>query len=110
MTTPRTLYCHCAYAKVVPADVKQDVLTGLAKARVPFEAVADLCEMSARKDPSLKRIAEGGPARIAACFPRAVKWLFHAADVQLPDNVEVINMREEPADRVIDKLLGEVEV
>lgn len=110
MTAPRTLYCHCAYAKVVPEDVKRDVLTGLADARVPFEAVADLCEMSARRDPSLKRIAEGGPARIAACYPRAVKWLFHAADVRLPDDVEVLNMREETAEQVIDGLLREVEV
>ena len=45
------LYCHCAYAKIVPAATKQEVLERLVRSGVPFEAVPDLCEMSARKDP-----------------------------------------------------------
>ena len=39
MTSPRILYCHCAYAKVVPPAVKAAVLTGLSEADVEFEAV-----------------------------------------------------------------------
>ena len=72
----RILYCHCAFAKVVPADVKAAVLDGLLEARVEFDAVPDLCEMSARHDPRLRELSSGGPLRIAACYPRAVKWLF----------------------------------
>ena len=30
-----------------------------------FDAVADLCEMSARQDPALKRLADGGAAHFA---------------------------------------------
>ena len=80
---PRILYCHCAHAQVVPDEVKRAVLRQLSDAGVAFEAVADLCEMSARRDPSLQRLAAAGPVKIAACYPRAVKWLFAAAQAPL---------------------------
>ena len=102
MTPPtRILYCNCTYAQVVPKEVKEAVLKKLCESGVAFEAVADLCEMSARRDPSLKRLAEGGAVKIAACFPRAVKWLFHAAQAGLPvEATEVLNMRVQNADEV----------
>jgi len=103
---PRILYCHCAYAKVVPADVKTAVLNGLSEANVEFDAVPDLCEMAAHGDDRLRELAAAGPLKIAACYPRAVKWLFAAAGVQLPEQAARIwNMRVEPADAVIDGLL-----
>jgi len=102
----RILYCHCAYAQVVPKDVKNEVLERLASSGVSFDAVPDLCEMSARKDPKLKELAEG-EVRIAACYPRAVKWLFNGADVTLPDEgVQVLNMRVETAENVVTALLA----
>ena len=105
--TPRLLYCHCSFAKVVPPEVKQEVLAGLSASGKAFDAVADLCEMSARKDPALARLAEGG-SRIAACYPRAVKWLFHAAGHTISeDRVEVLNMREASAAEVLDGLFAE---
>src|SRR5436190_513941 len=105
--TTRILYCHCQYAQVVPPDVKAAVLRKLCETGVAFDAVADLCEMSARQDPSLQRLAQGGPVKIAACFPRAVKWLFHTAKADLPlDKVEVLNMRVQTAEEVINALLS----
>ena len=105
------LYCHCAYAKVVPPEVKAEVLSRLSAAGVSFEAVADLCEMSARKDPALARLAGSGATRIAACYPRAVEWLFHAAKSPLPENgVEILNMREQSADEIVDRLLADAVV
>lgn len=98
---PRILYCHCQYAQVVPREVKEAVLRKLCESGVAFDAVADLCEMSARQDPSLKRLADGGPVKISACFPRAVKWLFHTARADLPpEAAEVLNMRVQSADEV----------
>ena len=107
---PRILYCHCQYAQVVPPEVKEAVLKKLSDSGVAFDAVADLCEMSARQDPSLKRLADGGPVKIVACFPRAVKWLFHAAKADLPlDAAEVLNMRVQSAEEVCASLFnGEV--
>jgi hypothetical protein len=105
--TPRILYCHCQYAQVVPPEVKQAVLLKLCESGVAFDAVSDLCEMSARQDPSLKRLTEAGPVKIAACFPRAVKWLFHTAKADLPlDNVEVLNMRLQNAEEVTTALFS----
>ena len=107
MSAPRILYCHCAYAQVVPPEVKAAVLKKLCESGVSFEAVADLCEMSARKDATLKRLAEGDSVKIAACFPRAVKWLFHTAQASLPVNgTEVLNMRVQSADEVAAALFS----
>lgn len=104
----RILYCNCTYAKVVPPDVKAEVLKRLSDSGVAFDAVADLCDMSARKDPALQRMVGSGPLKIAACYPRAVKWLFHAAGAPLPaEGIEVLNMREDPAGAVCAKLLPE---
>ena len=104
----RILYCHCAYARVVPAEVRSAVLERLSASGVAFHVVPDLCEMSARKDPALKHIAEAGDVRIAACFPRAVRWLFHAAGAPLPDErVTILNMRQQGANEIISQLLPE---
>lgn len=107
MTPLRVLYCHCAYANVVPRAVKEEVLRRLTESGVPFDAVPDLCELSAKRDPCLTELA-AGPVRIAACYPRAVKWLFSAAGAPLPaDGVEVLNMRTDTADNIVPALLGE---
>src|SRR5262245_17232301 len=104
----RVLYCHCAYANVVPKAVKEDVLRRLTESGLPFDAVPDLCELSARKDPSLAELAADGPVKIAACYPRAVKWLFAAAGAPLPkEGVDVLNMRTDTADAVLAGLHGE---
>jgi hypothetical protein len=98
---PRILFCNCTYAQVVPPEVKAAVLKKLCDSGVAFDAVADLCEMSARHDPALKQLADGGAVKIAACYPRAVKWLFAAAQSPLPlDATEVLNMRVESAEDI----------
>lgn len=104
----RILYCRCAYAQVVPAEVKQSVLQGLAESAVAFEMVPDLCEMAARRDPHLAELAHGdGPLRIAACWPRAVEGLFHLADAPLPaEGVEIVNMRTDSAEVALAALLA----
>ena len=104
---PRILYCHCQYAQVVPKDVKDAVLKKLCESGVAFEAVADLCELAARRDPSLKRLASGGAVKIAACFPRAVKGLFHQAGADLPEeSAEIFNMRTQTASEVCMGILN----
>jgi hypothetical protein len=98
---PTILYCHCQYAQVVPKEVKDAVLRQLCESGVAFEAVADLCEMAARRDPALQRLASSGALKIAACFPRAVKGLFHQANADLsPERTEVLNMRIQTAEDV----------
>lgn len=101
--SPRILYCRCAYAQVVPTDVKDAVLDGLAAAGTSFEAVPDLCEMAARRDPHLAELARAaGGLTIAACWPRAVRGLFALADAPLPERgVTILNMRTDTAETVL---------
>ena len=106
---PRILFCHCNYAQVVPEEVKAGVLQSLCESGQAFEAVADLCEMAARRDPGLKRLAAGDePVKIAACYPRAVKWLFGGCQAPLnTERTEVVNMRELSAEDAAAAMLNE---
>jgi hypothetical protein len=87
--------------------VKQEVLAGLAASNLEFEAVPDMCEMSARRDARLAEWVESGDTlQIAACYPRAIKWLFSAAGVELPEErVKIWNMRELPASDIVTSIL-----
>ena len=102
----KLLYCNCTYAKVVPKDVKQTVLRKLSDSGLAFDAVADLCDMSARNDPGLKKVTNDGCTTIVACYPRAVKWLFHAAGTPLPDKgITILNMREDSAADIVKEIV-----
>ena len=100
------VYCHCAYANVLPAAVKDEVLQRLVQSGVPFDAVADLCQLAAAKDPALSRMSACEGLRIVACFPRAVKSLFVAAGTPLPEpGAKILNMRAQPAEEIVGRLL-----
>ena len=102
---PRVVYCNCSFARILAPEVKSQVLEGLASSGMAFDAVPDLCEMSARKDPALVQIAEGD-VTIVACYPRAVKWLFSAAGAPLDaDRSRVLNMRADSAESVLAAIL-----
>ena len=102
---PRLLYCRCAYAQVVPQETKDAVLQHLSEGDAAFDSVADLCEMSARRDPRLKTLAAAGSLKIAACHRRAVQWLFHAAEAPLnADTTEIVNMRTLSAEQAFTRL------
>ena len=104
--SPSLVYCRCAYARVVPRKVKDGVLETLAGSGVDFDAVPDLCEMSARRDPRLDEIAGAKDVTIAACYPRAVRWLFSSAGAPLDkERVTILNMREETAEAVAAAML-----
>lgn len=99
------VYCHCAYARVIPPEVKTEVLTRLASSSVEWDSVPDLCEMSARHDGHLTTLAAQGALRIAACYPRAVRSLFVAAGSPLPPETQILNMRTEAPGSIVDSLL-----
>ena len=105
MTPPHILYCHCAYANIIPAATKAHVLEELVASGVEFDAVPDLCEMAARRDPRLAEIAARPTLKIAACYPRAVKWLFASAGARTEGTeIEVVNMRTDDAQSVVERL------
>jgi hypothetical protein len=101
----RLLYCHCAFAQAVPRPVKHDVLQALTASGADFDAVADLCEMSARKDPALAEFARAEHLTCVACYPRAVRWLFSAAGTPHDDTrLRFLNMRAQTADEIVAAL------
>lgn len=104
-SSSRIVYCHCAFAQVIPADVKQGLLERLVDSGVDFDCVPDLCEMSARRDPALSELVQLSNIRIAACYPRAVHGLFTAAGTPLPKTgVEIVNLRTLNADEAFAAL------
>lgn len=104
-SSPTVVYCHCAFAKVLPEDVKKATLEGLCASDIPFDAVPDLCDMAARRDPKLRAIAQGGPVKIAACYPRAVKGLFVSVGEPLNgSHTEIRNLRVESAQEALAAL------
>lgn len=102
-----TIYCNCTYYQFIPNGVKEKVLNALKSSGTEFEAVADLCQMCARRDPELQRWAQRKSIRIIACYRRAIKWLFCAAGAPLPETgVEFLNMRCDSAEKIVSSLPG----
>jgi len=89
------LFCNCAYAGIIAPRIRQPLLQALTTAAdVELVAVADLCELAARRDPRLQACAESAKLTVVACFPRAVRGLFAAAGAPLPrEGVTFVNMR-----------------
>ena len=100
--TPRILYCHCAHAEVLPEATRAAVLEGLARLGPRVRAVADLCELAARHDDSLKDFSAG--AVVVACHPRAVRWLFARAGAPLDESTTLLNMRTQIAGDILSHL------
>ncbi|MBN2314109.1 MAG: hypothetical protein JXM79_09280 [Sedimentisphaerales bacterium] len=99
------IYCTCGYYPIISNQVKEKVLEALKNTDAEFEAVSDLCRMCAERDPALQRWVQSDSIKIIACYPRAIKWLFHAAGAPLPsEGVEILNMRCLSAEAIIAAL------
>ena len=103
------LYCRCAYAEVVPADVRDAVLAALARSGADLAAVADLCELAARHDEGLARLAQSPGLTVIACHPRAVRWLFDAAGSPLRPDATILDMRSLTADAILSQLAAHLD-
>jgi len=105
----RIVYCRCGYSREVPAETKDAALSVLAGSDAAFEAVPDLCELAALRDPVLAAWAREGFLRIVACHPRAVTWLFHAGGAALADaDSKVLNMKDLSAEEITRRLTAAV--
>lgn len=89
----KIFYCDCAYRELPFSRAYPEVLARLGASGCDLLVVADICRMAAHRDPRLKKVARE-KWQIAACYPRAVRWLFHFAGEELGD-VEIFNLREE---------------
>lgn len=89
------LLCRCANAAVIPEEVGRAVSQALA-GRPDVRVVDDLCACAANRDPRLAAWAADGPLTVAACHPRAVRWLFRWAGAPLDEaRVRFVDLRQE---------------
>lgn len=92
------LYCDCANTRIIPEEKKECVRELLSRSGRPVVKVSDLCGLAAKRDPRLAQLAQSGRLTVVACYPRAVRWLFHQAGVPLePERVRFLNMRVQTA-------------
>jgi NAD-dependent dihydropyrimidine dehydrogenase PreA subunit len=99
------LFCHCAFAGIIPEDRKREVLAGLGAAGISPVEVPDLCRLCAERAPLLEEMARKPGLRIVACHPRAVRWLFHRGGAPLTaDGTAILNMRVESAGAILAAL------
>lgn len=99
------IYCRCSNANIIPPSVKDDVLRFLSDSGVAFEAVSDICAVSAKNPEFLKQLTSHDRVVVVACYPRAVKWLFSNAGCEIKNqNFEVLNMRVESSDKIQDDI------
>jgi NAD-dependent dihydropyrimidine dehydrogenase PreA subunit len=100
----RIIYCDCGHSDVVPEKIKNSVKRALEKSGYPYEAVPDLCRLAAEGDGCLAKYGNGEPVKLVACHPRAVQWLFHADGTKLPATAEILDMRAQSAESIIETL------
>ncbi len=89
------LYCNCSFKNLIPEERKQKDREVLKTAEADVIAVSDLCQLAAQRDPRLSELAATSNLTIAACYPRAIRWLFQWAGSPLRDDVHIVNLRTE---------------
>jgi NAD-dependent dihydropyrimidine dehydrogenase PreA subunit len=104
MSQSTILFCQCTHEESIPHEVKQSVFSALCSSRHPYQTVNDLCGLAARKDDIFNSLNQDDSLHIVACSHRAVKWLFHLAGSELPENAAVLNMREMDANSILQSL------
>ena len=101
------LFCNCGYSDIIDPGLKYQILNTLATTKEHFDAVQDLCELAAKKDPKLKCWARADSLAIIACYPRTVKWLFNSVNAALdPEKTQFLNMRTNTAQQILSSLFG----
>ena len=103
------IYCHCANASIIPPLTKRAVLQRLCTSNVDFLAVVDLCRWAIADGMDVDNVSQCRSARIAACHPRAVRWLLDEGG--LPQSKAghaglIANMRESDTETVLAKLFA----
>ena len=99
------LYCDCVNANVIPEDRRRAVRAALEAGSDHVVVVRDLCRLAAEKDACLREVVSAPEVVVIACYPRAVRSLFHAGGVELdPARATFLNMRTHTADDILDAL------
>jgi len=103
---PLVLLCKCVHYDIIPRVVRDETSRLLSDSGVKVQEVADLCGLAAGRDPRLQEWAQTPSVAIVACFPRAIRWLFHAAGAPLAqERVRFFNMRTQSPEEIARELM-----
>ncbi len=99
---PQVLLCNCVHYDLAPKASKERLARALSQTGLEVETVDDLCGLAARRDPRLQDWAQASSLALVACFPRALRWLFHAAGAPpLHGQVRLFNLRTQSPEEII---------
>ncbi|MFP4579968.1 MAG: 4Fe-4S dicluster domain-containing protein [Candidatus Sumerlaeia bacterium] len=108
MNNSKILFCGCAFYQLVPEASRGKVLAALRQSGRDLIYVPDLCKYASEKNALMEELSDAEELQVVACYPRAIRWLFHAAGYPLDmDRVRVYNMREQSPEEILAGLLGE---
>lgn len=103
---PLVLLCKCVHYDIISRTAREEVSRSLLNCDAEVQMVADLCGLAASRDPRLQEWAQTPSLAIVACFPRAIRWLFHAAGAQLaPERARFFNMRTQSPEEIARELM-----
>lgn len=101
----KILFCSCGNRDQTIGRERVDLVRNLLLARhCELTEVPDLCGLAARRGTELPDILRSGIEAIAACHPRAVKWLFAGAGAPLPKGFPIFDMRDIPPDDPVGRI------
>lgn len=88
------LFCHCVHHHTLPEAMRRAVREAVAARGIPIVDVPDLCGVCADGAAALKEtLSQAERVAVAACHPRALRWLLHAAGCALPPDTQFLNLR-----------------
>lgn len=99
----KILLCKCNAAHILTEDNISQLTAYLNDNNITFDTADDLCKLASEKSAILKDYADEG-AIIIACQPRAIRWLFNAAGVALPDSTKLLNLRNNSIESIVEEL------
>jgi len=101
------LICQCKQAGLVNPDHFKLIREELDKAGIGYTVVDDLCGLAAGGHDVFSQCEDASDLIVLACYPRAVRALFHAAGASLPDEAQIENLRTaEDIESIVKQLIS----
>lgn len=87
------LICQCKQAGLIRPDHLKGICDELDSAGIGYVLADDLCGLAGSGHGIFKQCQDASDVIVLACYPRAVRALFHAAGAVLPDDAQIENLR-----------------
>ena len=102
---PRILLCDCHNARNGLSTLADALADELARRGRPADVrAADLCRLAAAEPGRLADLLNGGRWHVAACAPRALRWVLHRAGIDAAAH-RLVDLRDAPPSELAERLL-----